>query len=208
MSNIQYRITLTSEGVSSGPYYVVTYSTGSGTYFPVVAGSPAYLPNIGSTALITIPSGSYTTLLLKLNNGIGGCELCNNDVVYTIVAPPTPTPTPSPTPTITPSPTPTPTPTPPPPTPSPTPTPTPSPTPTYYYYEVKQNECQLPGACVFIADKAARSSVPLSTTSGEYYKVGSYTYQVQTEITPAPMSFDVDLSTAPSDLNCITACGL
>jgi hypothetical protein len=87
MANSQYLITLQSEGANSGPYYVVTYSTGS-TYVPVISGSPAYLPNVGSTAFVIIPSASYTTLRFNLNNGIGGdCELCNNDVVYTVAAP-------------------------------------------------------------------------------------------------------------------------
>jgi hypothetical protein len=131
MPNIQYQLTLQSEGVSSGPNYVVTYSTGSATYFPVINGSPAYLPNIGSTALVAITSGSYANLSFKLTNGTGGCELCSNDVVY-VVTGSTPTPPPTPAPTTpaptTPAPT-TPAPTPPPgPTPSPT-TPAPTPTP-------------------------------------------------------------------------------
>jgi hypothetical protein len=84
MPNIQYTIQLQSEGISSGPYYVVTYSTGSGTYFPVLAGSPVYLPDVGNTAIVQIPSASYTTLLFKLNNGIGSCELCDNDVVFVV----------------------------------------------------------------------------------------------------------------------------
>jgi hypothetical protein len=78
----------------------------------------------------------------------------------------------------------------------------------YYYYAVRQNQCNLPGACTFIADKVARSSTPLSTIDGVYYKVGSFTYQIQTEIDPPPTSFDVSLDGALSDANCITACGL
>jgi nicotinamide phosphoribosyltransferase len=38
--------------------------------------------------------------------------------------------------------------------------------------------------------------------------VGSFTYQVQTEIDPPPMSFDVNLDGAPSNNNCTTACSL
>jgi hypothetical protein len=130
MPDIQYKLTLQSESLNSGPYYVVTYSTGSATYFPVVSGSPAYLPNTGSNATVVITSGSYANLSFKLNNGVGGdCELCNNDVVYIVTGsapapPPTPAPT-TPAPT-TPSPTPAPGPTPAPTTPAPT---TPAPTP-------------------------------------------------------------------------------
>jgi len=81
--------------------------------------------------------------------------------------------------------------------------------PVYYYYAVRQNQCNLPGACTFVADRVARSSTPLSTVDGVYYKVGSFTYQIQTEIDPVPPpSFDVSLDGAPSDANCITACGL
>jgi hypothetical protein len=54
----------------------------------------------------------------------------------------------------------------------------------------------------------ARSSTSLSTTSGDYYKVGSFTYQIQTEIDPPPTSFNVNLDGAPSDNNCTTACSL
>lgn len=203
MPNAQYRLTLQSEGINSGPYYVVTYTTGS-TYYPVVAGSPAYLPNTGSIALVSIISGSYTTLRFKLNNGIGGdCELCNNDVIYTVVEPPTPSPTPSPTPTITPSPTPTPT------TPSPTPTPTPSPTPaTYYYYSVNQFDCD---TCIqTFSSLVARSSIARSTTNGFYYNPygDGFVYQIQTEITPAPFTYDIDISSAPSNASCSLACSI
>lgn len=82
MANLGYKLTLTSEASNSGPYYVVTYSTGS-TWMPVVSGSPAYLPDTGSTAIIVIPSASYSVLAFNLNNGTG-CELCDNDVVYVI----------------------------------------------------------------------------------------------------------------------------
>ena len=41
MAYSEYKLTLQSKGFNSGPYYVVTYSTGSATYFPVVSGSPA-----------------------------------------------------------------------------------------------------------------------------------------------------------------------
>jgi hypothetical protein len=54
-----------------------------------------------------------------------------------------------------------------------------------------------------------RSSTPLSTTSGDYYKpLGSFTYQIQTEIDPPPTSFNVNLDGAPFNNNCIAACSL
>jgi len=64
------------------------------------------------------------------------------------------------------------------------------------------------GGCAYISDVVARSSTPLSTTSGDYYKLASFTYQIQTEITPAPPSFDVSLDGTPFNNNCIAACSL
>ena len=84
MPNLSYKLTLTSEGINSGPYYNVTYTTAS-VYYPVLAGSPAYLPNISSSVVVSIPSGSFSYLAFNLNNGIGGdCELCNNNVTLIV----------------------------------------------------------------------------------------------------------------------------
>lgn len=83
MPNLSYTITLTSEQANSGPYYIVTYTSGA-YYIPVESGSPVYLPNVGSTASIEIPSSSYSYLAFKLNNGITNCELCDNDVILVI----------------------------------------------------------------------------------------------------------------------------
>jgi hypothetical protein len=83
MPNLSYKITLQSEGLNSGPYYNVTYTTAS-VYYPVLAGSPAYLPDVSSSAVVSIPSGSFSYLAFNLNNGIGSCELCNNDVIFVV----------------------------------------------------------------------------------------------------------------------------
>lgn len=81
---VSYQLTLTAEQDNSGPYYVVTYTTGA-YYVPVLAGSPAYLPNVGSTAIVQIPdaAASASYLAFNLNNG-SGCELCDNDVILVI----------------------------------------------------------------------------------------------------------------------------
>jgi len=80
-------------------------------------------------------------------------------------------------------------------------------TPTYFYYSIKKFDCN--NSCAYVApDLVGRSSTVLSTTSGDYYKLGSFTYQVQTEITPAPMSFDINMDGLPSNNNCSTACTL
>jgi hypothetical protein len=143
---------------------------------------------------------------------------------------PTVTPTPTSTPTVTPTPTatnePTHTPTPTPtatvePTQTPTPTPTatsdpthtPTPTPTFdgfYYYSVRQHDCA--DACNVVgSDLVGRSSTQLSVIDGIYYKlVGEVNvYQIQTEILPAPLFYDVNFDDIlGSDANCITACGI
>ncbi len=60
-----YTLTLLSEQANSGPYYVVTYTTAS-IYGPVQAGSPAYLPDVGSTADVTIQENTASYLAFKL----------------------------------------------------------------------------------------------------------------------------------------------
>ena len=93
MANLQYQLELQSEGINSGPYYVITFASASGLiYYPVLAGSPAYLPNVGSVAYISVPSQSYSFLQFNLNSGTGSCELCNNDVVFLVTGslPPAP----------------------------------------------------------------------------------------------------------------------
>jgi hypothetical protein len=252
-----YQITLTSEGINSGDYYEVTYTTGS-IFYPVLTGSPAFLPNVGSDAVVTIPDAdtSASYLAFNLNNGVNECTLCDKDVLFVITGSPSPSPsitptlsvtpsisvTPSVTPTISVTPSVTPSigtsPTPsvsispsaPPPSVTPSISVTPSVTPTisvtisvtpsvtpsitvsastpvYSYYSIKKFDCS--DSCAYISpDLVGRSSTPLSTIDGVYYKVGSFTYQIQTEITPAPMSFDIDLDGAPSDADCLTACTL
>jgi len=75
-----FTLTLTQEGVAPGPYYTVTYRTAS-LYMPVLAGSPAYLPNVGSQAVVTVPSASF--IQFKLASGTGGeCEICNTAFTY------------------------------------------------------------------------------------------------------------------------------
>ena len=90
MPNLSYKLTLLTEGLNSGPYYNVTYTTAS-VFYPVLAGTPAYLPNVGDNVVVAIPSGSFYYLAFNLNNGIGGCELCDNDVVFVITSGSAPT---------------------------------------------------------------------------------------------------------------------
>lgn len=74
-----FNITLSAEGASSGPYYQVTFRSAS-IYMPVIEGSPAYLPNVGSQVMVTVPSASF--IQFKLTNGGEDCDLCNNSVTF------------------------------------------------------------------------------------------------------------------------------
>jgi len=80
-----------------------------------------------------------------------------------------------------------------------------TPSPTYYYYSVNKYDC----ATCTLDDLTfvARSSTQLSTTSGTHYKVGSFTYVINNQITPAPSTFDVDLDNAPTGSTCSGVCG-
>jgi hypothetical protein len=82
----------------------------------------------------------------------------------------------------------------------------------YYYYSIRRYDCN--NSCAVVSpDLVGRSSTPLSTTSGDFYKVpssgfGSVVFQVQTEITPAPFVFDVnmdDVSSSGSDCSSVCA---
>jgi hypothetical protein len=81
----------------------------------------------------------------------------------------------------------------------------------YYYYSIRRYDCT--NNCAVISpDLIGRSSIQLSTTSGTYYKVpnsgfGSVVFQVQTEITPAPFGFDVDMdNTSATGADCSSVC--
>ena len=77
----------------------------------------------------------------------------------------------------------------------------------YYYYVARKFDCE--DACApILPELVARSSTSLSVANGFYYKVDSFTYQLETVITPAPITFDVDLDGAPSDADCGVSCGL
>ena len=83
MPNLQYQIQLTTKGNAGGPYYNVTYSTGS-TFYPVLVGTPAFLPTTSSTAVVEIPSGSFSYLAFNLDSGIDPCGLCDYDYTFVV----------------------------------------------------------------------------------------------------------------------------
>jgi hypothetical protein len=97
---------------------------------------------------------------------------------------------------------------------TPTITPTNTNTPTitqttssFYYYAIKEFNCA--NSCSYVSpDLVGRSSIALSTIDGVYYKLSTdpNVYQIQTEITPAPMTWDINLDGAVSNANCGSAC--
>jgi hypothetical protein len=94
-----------------------------------------------------------------------------------------------------------------------TPSPTPTPTTTggdFYYYSIWKYNCNEPsGPCsLFQTGLVARSDTPLN--NGWYYNSSGdgYVYQVQTEITPAPLTYDINLSLAPGNSDCTLACSI
>ena len=146
--------------------------------------TPSVTPSITPSTSIIPPSLSVTPSLTPSIN-------VTPTVTPTISATPSATPSISVTPSI---------------SITPTPTVTPSATAlTYYYYAARKFDCG--SSCAQVTpDVVARSSTPLSTLDGVYYKVGSFTYQLQTEVSgPA---FNVSLDSAPFSVNCSTACSL
>lgn len=66
---IKRQITLTEDN-DSGPFYNVYWSTNNGaTYTLAVDGSSVYLPNVGSSVIVSVPS-TFTTIRLE---SIGNC---------------------------------------------------------------------------------------------------------------------------------------
>ena len=196
-------------------YYKMSYrSSYTGSFQQAPSGSPFLLDDPESR--IGIPSASYTYLEFAIEAltgstpiGTSQCVTCGGVAITYLATGSVPAPTPSPTSPPTPSPTgPTPSPT----TPAPTtaaptaPPTTPSPTSAFYYYSIKKYDCD---GCSYVSpDLVARSSTSKSTIDGVYYNPSGdgFVYQIQTEITPAPMSFDIDLDGAPSNASCNLAC--
>jgi len=68
------KITLTEQGINSGPVYGVYTSTDGVTYTFL---QNITLPTIGAYAIVEIPYGNVTVELTSLG-------LCNNSVIHTI----------------------------------------------------------------------------------------------------------------------------
>jgi hypothetical protein len=176
-------ITLTTAGTDTGPFDLYSNVDGYVSAFETGV-SKAALQAGYSSALV--PNGT-TTIRIKSTG------TCVNYIDVTVVTTTTTTTTGTPTTTT---------------TTSVPPTTTTTTTSLYYYYVVKKFDCA--SSCAYVSpDLVARSSTPLSTIDGVYYKpLGSFTYQIQSEITPAPGSFDISLDGAPSNANCVAACAL
>jgi hypothetical protein len=80
----------------------------------------------------------------------------------------------------------------------------------YFYYSATKFNCL--NSCSQVGDiksSRVRSSIQLPTDTERYYKVGNYVYRVETisELTSSTY-YDVDLSTAPYNNTCSSACAL
>jgi hypothetical protein len=94
MPNINRQITLTSKGTNSGPLYDVFYSLDCINYTLCIDGSNVSLPNIGSTAIITLPDNTECLKLVNLTIGCGSnseIQIINPTTTTTTTAAPTTT---------------------------------------------------------------------------------------------------------------------
>lgn len=76
MANINKLIELTLKNGDAGPYFDVYYSTDCNSYTICIDGTNVYLPNLSSTAIVTVPDN---TTCMKLINKSAGCS--NNDYI-------------------------------------------------------------------------------------------------------------------------------
>jgi hypothetical protein len=221
---------LVLSGSTSGTNYSwATGSNGTVVLTTTVAGTYSVYYTIGSdiagscavqlrsnvakvTAIVTEPT-TTTTSTTTTTTTIAPTTTTTSTTTSTTTPPPTTTTTTTSTttstttvePTTTTTSTTTSTTTPPPTTTTTTSTTTSTTTISYFYYSLRKFDCN--DNCNRITpDVVGRSSVSLSTVDGLYYKVGSFTYQAQTEVSGP--TYDVNLDGAPSDADCTTACGL
>lgn len=76
--------------------------------------------------------------------------------------------------------------------------------PTYYYYTVSKFDCN--NSCAQVGSTGGFSAFSTSQlVAGKHYYDGGYSWRVETTLTPAPSSFDVDLSGLTANDNC-TGC--
>ena len=162
---------------------------------PSTSPAPSLTPSVTPTATPSITPSISVTPSVSRTPSVTPSATTSVSVTPSISVTPSVTPSISVTPSTTPSI-------------SVTPSVTPSTTPplSYYYYSARRFDCGS-GCAQVSPDVVVRSSTSLSTLDGVYYKpLGSFTYQLQTEVSGP--SFNVDISGAPSNANCTTACSL
>ena len=72
-------ITLTEAGINTGPTYDVYWAADCVNYTLLTGSSPVFLPSVGSTASVNLPTASGC---IKLQNNN---EDCDNSIIHTIV---------------------------------------------------------------------------------------------------------------------------
>lgn len=76
--------------------------------------------------------------------------------------------------------------------------------PTYYYYTVSKFDCN--NSCAQVGSTGGFSAFSTNQlVAGKHYYDGGYSWRVETTLTPAPSSFNVDLSGLTANDNC-TGC--
>ncbi len=91
---------------------------------------------------------------------------------------------------------------------TPTPTAPPPVGPTYYYYNVSKYQCNFPsGPCTLVETGLVARSNNVLVTTGYYYNPfgDGFAYLPTNEITPAPITYDLNFVDAPGDMDCVAA---
>jgi hypothetical protein len=183
-------ITLTTAGTDTGPFNLLSDIDSYATPFEtniakssLIAGYTTNLVPDAATIVRVQSSSSLCTNFINLTYPTSTTTTTTSTTTTTTTAPPTTTTTTTSTTTTT------------------------TTAPTYYYYVIKEYDCA--NSCAYVSpDLVGRSSTPLSTTSGVYYKLllDPNVYQVQN--TAETTVWDINLDGASSDIVCSVACTL
>ena len=74
--------------------------------------------------------------------------------------------------------------------------------PTYYYYSVSKFDCD--NSCAQVGSNGAFAAISTNAlTAGKHYYAGGYSWRVETTLSPAPSSYDVDLSSLFANESCL-----
>lgn len=73
--------------------------------------------------------------------------------------------------------------------------------PTYYYYTVSKFDCN--NSCAQVGSNGAFAAISTTAlTTGQHYYSGGYSWRPETTLSPAPTSYNVDLSNKTANASC------